>query len=133
MGKKLKRLLRYPIYKLKFMKKILVIEDNKSYQDLLKKALELEKWEVITAENGKIALEIVGKEKIDLIILDILMPEMDGITFYYQLKKILKKHIPIIVLTNVSDTAAYGRDIKDVLIKSDVSLDEVVNKVKSFL
>lgn len=115
------------------MKKILVIEDNRSYQNLLKKALELEKFEVYTADNGKIALEIVQKEKINLIILDLLMPEVDGINFYYRLKNILKIHIPIIVLTNVSDTAAYGKDIKDVMIKTDVSLEEVVDKVKEYL
>lgn len=115
------------------MKKILVIEDNKSYQNLLKKALQLERLDVIIADNGKIALALVEKENIDLIILDILMPEMDGISFYYHLKNILKKHIPIIVLTNLSDAAAYSKDIKEVMIKSDVSLEEVVAKVKKYL
>lgn len=115
------------------MKKILVIEDNLFYQKLLKKALEPEKFEVFIAGNGKIALDLVGKEHIDLIILDILMPEMDGISFYYKLKHILKKHIPILVLTNVSDAVAYNKDIKEVMIKSDVSLEEIVAKVKKYL
>lgn len=115
------------------MKRILVIEDNKSYQNLLKKAFEFEKWEVIIAGNGKIALDLVEKEKVDLIILDILMPEMDGISFYYRLKNILKKHIPIIVLTNVSDAAAYSKDIKEVMVKTNVSLQEVIAKVKKYL
>lgn len=113
------------------MKKILVIEDNVSYQNLLKKSLELANFDVIIAGNGKIALDLLTREKIDLIILDLIMPEMDGISFYYQLKNTLKKRIPIIVLTNVAETAAYGSDIKDVLIKSNVSIDEVVNKVKN--
>lgn len=115
------------------MKKILVIEDNKSYQNLLKKAFEPEDMEVVLADNGKIALDIVGKENIDLIILDILMPEMDGISFYYQLKNILKKHIPIIVLTNLSDASCYSKDIKEVMVKTDVSIEEVVEKVKEYL
>lgn len=115
------------------MKKILVIEDNKSYQNLLKKAFDLEDMEVVLADNGKIALDLVGKENIDLIILDILMPEMDGISFYYQLKNILKKHIPIIVLTNLSDAACYSKDIKAVMVKTDVSIDVVVEKVKEYL
>lgn len=115
------------------MKTILVIEDNASYQHLLKKALELEKFAVLVADNGKIALDIVGKENVDLIILDLLMPEMDGKTFYYQLKHILKVHIPIIVLTNVSDAVGYSKDIKDVMIKSNVSLSDVVAKVKHYL
>lgn len=115
------------------MKTILVVEDNSSYQAILKKALEDAHFTVVQAGNGKEALDFVKNSTFDLIILDLLMPEMDGITFYYQLKKILKKHIPILVLTNVADTAAYGADIKDVLIKSDVSLDEVVAKVKAVL
>lgn len=120
-------MLRYP------MKTILVVEDNRSYQNLLKKALELEKFRVIVADNGKIALDAVAKEKVDLIILDLLMPEMDGKSFYYQLKHILKIHIPIIVLTNLSDAVGYSKDIKDVLIKSNVSLSDVVAKVKHSL
>ena len=115
------------------MKKILVVEDNHYYQKLLKKALEQEKLEVIIADNGRTALEIVGKEKIDLVILDILMPEMDGITFYYKLKNIVKIHLPIIVLTNVSDAAGYSKDIKEVMIKTNVSIQEVVEKVKKYL
>ncbi|MBI5621185.1 response regulator [Candidatus Gottesmanbacteria bacterium] len=114
-------------------KTILIIEDNLSYQSILKEALEGEHWQVAVAGNGREALNIVKEGKPDLIILDLLMPEMDGITFYYQLKKILKKHIPILILTNVSDTAAYGKDIKDVLIKSDVSIDDVVARVNSLL
>lgn len=115
------------------MSKILVVEDNKKYRELLQMALLDEKLDVITAEDGKIALTIVEKEDVDLILLDILMPEVDGINFYYQLENKLKKHIPIIVLTNLSDTSAYGADIKDVLIKSNVSLEEVVKRVKAVL
>lgn len=115
------------------MKTILIVEDNKKYRDLLEEALLDEKLNVITAENGKEALAHVEKEKIDLVLLDILMPEMDGIDFYYQLKNKLKKHISIIVLTNLTDTTAYDGDIKEVLIKSNVSLDEVIAKVKANL
>lgn len=115
------------------MKTILVVEDNSSYQAILKKALEDAKFVVVQAGNGKEAIALVKKRGFDLIILDLLMPEMDGITFYYQLKKILKKHIPILVLTNVADTMAYSPDIKDVLIKSDVTLADVIKKIKSSL
>ncbi len=115
------------------MKTILVVEDNSSYQAILKKALEEVHFTVVQAGNGKEALVLVKERGFDLIILDLLMPEMDGVTFYYQLKTVLKKHIPILVLTNVADTAAYGADIKDVLIKSDVSLEDVVGKVKASL
>ncbi|KKR34465.1 MAG: hypothetical protein UT63_C0001G0032 [Candidatus Gottesmanbacteria bacterium GW2011_GWC2_39_8] len=77
------------------MKNILIIEDNKSYQNLLRKACGFESWHVFTADDGNEGIKLIGKEKIDLIILDILMPGMDGISFYYQLKNIIKSSSPM--------------------------------------
>lgn len=114
------------------MKKVLIIEDNKKYRELLKTALLESSISVLAAAEGKEALTILEKEHVNLILLDLLMPGMDGIDFYHMLE-LQHAHIPIIVLTNVSDTAAYGKDIKEVLIKSNVSLDEVVERVKSVL
>ena len=115
------------------MKTILIVEDDKKYQKILQQTLIQEGYAVIVAENGKEGLESVRQDQINLILLDLLMPEVDGVTFYYKLKNILKKHIPIIVLTNISDTAAYGKDIKDIMIKANVSLEEVVKRVKENL
>ena len=115
------------------MKTILVVEDDRQYRKILEQELTAQKYTVHTAENGKVALEYVRKQTPDLILLDLLMPEMDGITFYYQLQKVLKKDIPIIVLTNVSDAVGYNKSIKEVMIKSNVSLEEVVAAVKKHL
>lgn len=115
------------------MKTILVVEDNKDYQDLLVRRLTKEGYTTTTADNGEKAEEILKKAKIDLILLDLLMPEEDGVSFYYKLTHILKKDIPVIVLTNVTDAAGFGKDVKDVLIKANVSMDEVVEKVGQYL
>lgn len=115
------------------MKSILVVEDEKKYQALLVKVLEEARYTVHTAGDGKQALEIVGKEHVDLILLDLVMPEVDGVTFYYKLEKVAKKHIPIIVLTNLSDTTGFSNDIKEVLIKANTSLDSVVSKIKEYI
>jgi len=115
------------------MKTILIVEDDKQYRELLQKSLIEEGYTVLTAENGKTAIDTVTAKPVDLILLDLRMPGVDGISFYYKLTNVLKKHIPIIVLTNVSNAAAYGKDIKDVLIKANVSLDDVLKKVKSSL
>lgn len=115
------------------MKTILVVEDNKDYQEILVKRLTKEGFHLVAAEDGKKAEEVVQKEKVDLILLDLLMPRVDGVNFYYKLKNILKKHIPIIVLTNVTDAAGFGPEIEDVLIKANTSLDEVVGKVREYL
>lgn len=115
------------------MKTILVVEDNISYQNLLKKRLTQDDFSVLTAGDGKQAEEMVKTKHVDLILLDLLMPGVDGISFYNKLKNILKKHIPIIVLTNVTDATGYGEDIKDVLIKANVSIDDVATKVHEYL
>lgn len=116
------------------MNNILVIEDNKGYSGLLEKKLSTEGFNVILAKDGEEALDLIKiNNDINLILLDLIMPKMDGLTFYYNLKNKLKKHIPIIVLTNVSDATGYDPDLKDVLIKANVSIDDVVKKVKESL
>ena len=67
------------IYSLKFMAKILVIDDERSIRNTLKDILEFEKHQVSLAENGKQALDLVQNQVFDLIFSDIKMPEMDGI------------------------------------------------------
>lgn len=114
------------------MKTVLVIEDNKDYRELLTRRLTKEGYKILTAENGKEAIELLKKEHADLLLLDLLMPEMDGVSFYYQLEHILKKSIPILVLTNVTDAAGFGKDVKEVLVKSNISLDDVAAKVKQY-
>ena len=116
------------------MKKILVIEDEKQYREMLAVMLQEAGFVVETAPNGKQGIEKVqAHDDIALILLDLLMPDVDGITFYYQLVKMLKKHIPVIVLTNVSDATGYEKDIKEVLIKSNVSLQQVLETVKKYV
>lgn len=81
-------------------KKVLIVDDEKDICDILSLHFNLKKWESVQAYNGKEALEILKKNKSDLIILDVLMPEMDG----FELLKILKysdsyASIPVIMLT----------------------------------
>jgi len=80
------------------MKKILVIDDEPHMVMMIKSRLEANNYEVISASNGKEGLEKIPQEKPDLIIVDVLMPEMDGYTFVRKLK-IANDEIPIIVLT----------------------------------
>jgi len=82
------------------MKKILLIEDNTEVRENTEEILTLARYEVQTAPNGKVGVELAQKEKPDLIICDIMMPELDG----YGVLHILSKHpdtarIPFIFLT----------------------------------
>lgn len=79
------------------MQKILVVDDEKNIVDIIKFNLKKEGYEVLTASNGREAIDVNEKEKPDLIMLDIMMPEIDG---YEACKKIREKYnTPIIMLT----------------------------------
>ena len=77
---------------------ILVVDDDKNTRRLLKAVLEIEKYTVFTAENGEDALEVMDKEHIDLAVLDIMMPKMDG----YAFTKLLREgnnNLPILMVS----------------------------------
>lgn len=81
-------------------KKILVVDDEPGFVEMLKSKLELDDYEVLTAFDGEEGLEKAKTEKPDLIILDILMPRKDGWTFVREMKTYDSiKNIPVIVLT----------------------------------
>ncbi|MCY4561037.1 MAG: response regulator [Flavobacteriaceae bacterium] len=78
---------------------VLAVEDNKYLRDFLSDLLSSE-YKVITAENGKKGLDLALEHLPDLILSDIMMPEMDGVTLCYTLKtNLLTSHIPVILLT----------------------------------
>ena len=74
----------------KFMKKILIIDDQKAIRNTLKEILEYEKHAVYVAEDGKIGLQMTIENNYDLIFCDIKMPNLDGIEF---LKKVMEEKI----------------------------------------
>ena len=78
--------------------KILVVDDDKRWQRLLQETLEDEGYEVIAAENGQDALELFKKESPDLVTLDILLPDIDGIRILKEMKKHQPK-TPVIMST----------------------------------
>ncbi|MGI0479247.1 SpoIIE family protein phosphatase [Geminocystis sp. CENA526] len=100
---------RYPKLSLENQKNaltghILVVDDNQNNRDLLYTLLTKENYTVSTAINGKEALEMIDKKDYDLILLDLLMPEIDG---YQALKNIKenpkKKHIPVIMISALDE------------------------------
>lgn len=89
--------------------KVLLVDDDEQILRSLRVYLELEKYQVETAVNGKEALELLKKEKPDIMVLDIMMPEMDGFEVLEKIKEDNEvKDIPVIMLT------AKGQDV-DVL------------------
>lgn len=99
--------------------KILVVDDEKLIREVIKEYGISEGYQVLEAENGINALEIIKKENIDAIILDIMMPKLDGFSTYKEIKKI--KNIPTIILS------ARG-DEYDKLLGFDLGIDDYLTK-----
>ena len=114
-------------------KKILVVEDNRPLSKAMKIQLEKAGFNVTQAYDGKGALDSVSIEVFDLLIVDLIMPEMDGFTFIAEVKKRDIK-TPIMVVSNISDGESEDGKIKAIvdtyLIKSDSSLEDIVTNAK---
>lgn len=119
-------------------KKILIAEDDAFIMEMYSMKLVSEGFEVISANDGERTVDKTRSEKPDLILLDILMPKLDG---KGALKKIKSEketaNIPVIVLTNVGEQDSVKEILdlgaSDYLIKSNFTPDEVVEKVKKYI
>ncbi len=79
---------------------VLVVEDDASTREMLRRTLEREGWAVLEAENGRVALERVEKHHPSVVLLDLMMPEVDGFEFLEALRDREEgRHIPVVVLT----------------------------------
>ncbi len=120
------------------MKKILFIEDESSLQKSIGDMLAQEGYQVVSALEGQKGLLLAEKEKPDLILLDLILPQMDGFEVLDGLKKNAQtKDIPVIVLTNlerIEDVQkVLGVGIKAYLIKTQYSLKEIAGKIKGVI
>lgn len=116
------------------MQTILIIEDSGLLRAVVKDALETAGFSVIEAEDGKVGLEKALTAHPALIMLDLMMPVMDGLTMF----KLLRKdewgaHVPVVMLTGTDKDKVTswvdGEEI-DFLMKENWMMDEVVAKVK---
>ena len=90
------------------MRALLIIDDHEEIRENIAEILTLAGYRVITAENGKRGVEIAIKEKPDLVIWDIMMPELDGYGVIHQLKKNPEtENIPFIFLTAKTERADF--------------------------
>ena len=120
------------------MKKILFIEDESALQETFKDFLDQEGYQMVSALDGEIGLRLAKTEKPDLILLDLILPKMEGFEVLEELKKEEEtKDIPVIVLTHLEEMEDVQRAIelgaRDYLVKANYSLKEVVEKIKKAL
>jgi signal transduction histidine kinase/CheY-like chemotaxis protein len=79
---------------------VLIVEDDPDTRDIIRSTLEKDGWKVETAENGRVALERTAHALPGLVLLDLMMPEMDGLTFLEQFRRLPNaRAVPVIVLT----------------------------------
>ena len=88
-------------------KRILLVDDEADFLEVIKNRLEVNGYQVITASDGKEALELLKKEKVDAVLLDILMPQMNGIETLKQIRED-NKQLPVFMLTAYSDKINFG-------------------------
>lgn len=111
---------------------ILIVEDDQQLREALKIKLEKEGYKIMIAKNGAEGLNTCNQKHVDLILLDIVMPEMDGLEMLFQLKQGgLRTLPPVIILTNLQNVS-YPGDVSEVILKSNISLDRLVKKVNSY-
>lgn len=118
------------------MKKILIVDDEKALARVMSLKLNSAGYQTIAVFSGEEALAALTKQSFDLLILDLLMPKVDGFAVLAHLNKSGIK-TPVIVASNLAQKEDVEKAEKlgaiDYFIKSDVSLVEMVNKVKQYL
>lgn len=101
------------------MKKILIVDDEKPFSDIIKFNLTKEGYDIVTAFDGREAVTIFEEEKPDLIILDLMLPELDGLEVAKEIRK--TSHVPIIMLS--------AKDSEfDKVIGLEIGADDYVTK-----
>lgn len=120
------------------MKKILIVEDEIDLCDIIADQFKHESFDVLVARDGEEGLAMATKHHPDIILLDIVMPKMDGLTMLQKLREDKwGENANVILLTNLSDNEKVAEAMKnktyDYLVKSDWNIKDVVKLVSEKL
>ena len=123
---------------IKASKKILLVDDDTLVRRMYEEHLKRAGIKVISVSNGMEALEQLEEEKVDLILSDLTMPQVDGAELVKRLKENPKtKNIPVIILSNVSDLpkeieAIKKMGVKEYIVKSETAPSELVKRISAY-
>lgn len=112
--------------------KLLVVDDDLNVQRLYKEELEEEGYEVIVASSGKSALEMFEKEKPDLVTLDILMPDIDGISVLRKMKE-QRPEVPVLMSTAYDYRDDFAVWASEAYVVKSSDLSELKEQIKKFV
>lgn len=120
------------------MAKVAIIEDDHAISQMYRIKFEAEGYEVETADNGKLGLELAEKMKPDIILLDLMMPEMTGDEMLNKMRKTAwGKEIKVIILTNMGEQEAPADlktlGVKRFIVKAEMTPRQVAEMVKNEL
>lgn len=120
------------------MAKVAIVEDDMAISQMYRLKFETEGYEVQTAENGKLGLELAEEFKPDIILLDLMMPEMTGDEMLSELrKKPWGKDITVIILTNMGEEEAPNSlkslNVHSFIVKAEMTPRQVAERVKQAL
>ncbi len=118
--------------------KILIVEDDEMTLTMLSRVLKEEGYNIFEAVDGREALDVALRECPNVILLDIIIPEVDGLDVFKQLReKGCCKDTPIILLTNFEKTDAISSALElgrcDFMVKTDWEIKDIVKRVKTHL
>ena len=119
------------------MPKVLVVDDSLSVRKVVQRALESKRIEVLSAASGSEAIEQIGRETPDLIVCDVIMPDMDG----YQICDFVKKHptlghTPVLLISGIVNSTVLERAAKvrsDDVMRKPFAADELLHRIESLL
>lgn len=117
---------------------ILIVEDDEVLLRALYVFFHESEYTIATATDGETAMAMTQRLKPDLILLDLLLPKMDGFSFLELIKSMKElKDIPVVVLSNLGDESDIKRakalGAQDYYTKADIDLEDLSNKIKEFL
>lgn len=113
--------------------KVLLVEDEKKAREVLSRGFHEQGWEVVSAANGRVALDTLEQNQFDVIVTDILMPELDGIELIKHLRE-KEIYTPILLLTALEDTKDKVRGLNegaDDYLEKPYAFEELVARIKA--
>src|ERR1700760_1737997 len=121
------------------MSTILVVDDTALAREAVAKLLEYEGFKVLRAEHGRDAWAMMYDHTPDLVLLDLMMPEMDGVTLLRMIRRSERwEHLPVVVLTGATDDLKLVQrpkelKIQDLVSKATFGFDDLLTRLKTHL
>lgn len=120
------------------VKNILIVEDDDFFRELLRKKLLSKEFNILEAVDGEKGVMLIKEKKPDLVLLDLLLPNIDGFEVLLRVKGDLStSKIPVIILSNLGQQEDIERGLKlgasDYLVKSQFDINQIVEKIKTLL